>query len=94
METHLLNILEKMFTLVNAPTDNIKEYTQQPNWFLNYQWNKQQENEFVVWLTDYFKQNKEAFKLMSRNLTYNHKNRVKLANEFSWNYGWKNETLS
>jgi hypothetical protein len=87
---YLLDILKEMFSRVNAPVDNIDEFTKQPTWFLTYEWTKEQQDGFVSWLENYLKNNKQTFVTLTRRmLSNNKKNRLKIANEFVWNYGWK-----
>jgi hypothetical protein len=86
---YLLDILKEMLNKVNGNVEDIETFIKQPNWFYTYEWNKEQEQEFVYWLAEYFKENKKVFQILTKGLTNNKKNRLKASNEFTWNYGWK-----
>lgn len=84
------DILPEMFKRVNAPVDDIKEFTKKNNWYWLYSWKKSEEINYIIWLADYFKTNKKAFTIIGKPFLNNNKeNRTKLASGFVSNYGWK-----
>jgi len=55
---HLRIILQKMFE--NTSIEYSDEYVQSDNWYLDYQWTKEQEQEFINWLANYLSENADA----------------------------------
>lgn len=81
-------IFKEMFSRVNAEED-IPTFTEEPAWFLKYSWTKDQEQDFINWLSNHFHKH-PSFKQISAAKLYNNKtNRRKLAESFVWNFGWK-----
>lgn len=88
MDKHLSAIVDEMFTRVGASRKNVnvKRY----GWFLQHAWTRQQEDDFVGWLTDYFMKNEGARKELMGHTVLNSRKRCReAAEEFVWNYGWK-----
>jgi hypothetical protein len=77
-------ILDKMFSYVGIRREDVN--TQKENWYLLYEWTPEQEHDFINWLTNYIKTNKEAKKLFSTPFKNKHK---ECALFFVANYGWK-----
>lgn len=84
------DIYPEMFKRVGASETDLKAFTQINDWYWKYEWTKTEEDEFITWLSDYFKTNKKAFHLIGKSYIKNNKeNRKKLATNFVAIYGWK-----
>ena len=84
---HLQIVLRKMCNMVGADADKIDFKSN--NWFWQYEWTKDQEQEFVKWLTDYLYQNTKARKEIMEYPIKRKAHCRKVAEFFAWNYGWK-----
>lgn len=87
MNKYLKIILLKQCEIVGADYNKID--FKKENWYWDYQWTKEQEQEFKLWLIDYIKNNKEARNELMSIPSVNKKFLEKFANEFIMNYGWK-----
>lgn len=83
---HIKTVLQKMCELVGADYNQI-DFKKQ-GWFLLHTWTNERESEFKTWLTDYFIQNKSAFKEFTQ-IYYSKKNIKRVVEEFTNDYGWK-----
>jgi len=91
LNKELLVILKKMFQMVNLKHSKkfIEEFVTDPDWYCKATWTKEQETEFIRWLTDHFYSNKAARYALLRHPTYPTKRSCrKAAKEFWWQYGW------
>jgi len=85
---YLIRILKEMCKRVSANYDEI-DFTKEL-WFMKYEWSKEEEQSFINWLADYLYKNKEARQVIvfsSYNKTKKYMKKV--AEEFTFNYGWK-----
>lgn len=87
MNKHVIEILKKQCELVGA---NYKDIDfNDDTWFFEYQWTKDQESEFIEWMTDYLSGNKEARRDLM-NVPGKSKSLCKqVAQAFAFNFGWK-----
>jgi len=79
-------ILKKMCEIIGVNHETID--FKQEQWFTSHSWTKEQETEFVDWLTHYIYNNKEA----RLRLSYARKDKAscaQFARLFVLNYGWK-----
>lgn len=84
------DIYQEMFKRVGATETDLKAFTQINDWYCKYVWTKTEEDEFITWLSDYFKTNKKAFHLICKSYVRNNKkNRKKIATILVAIYGWK-----
>ena len=88
MGPHVETILRKMCEMVNA--DYSKIQFNSPNWFMAYTWTIEQEAECIDWIVGYLLKNKEAREeLMTFPRWKTKKHLVTVAQEFTFQYGWK-----
>jgi len=81
---HLDAVLDKMCEIVGA--ENV-DFTAQ-NWYHQHAWTQAQEDEFTDWLVDYLRKRPAQAELMQYPRG-DKKTRVRFADEFCWNFGWK-----
>jgi len=84
---HLQVALRKMCNMVGADPDKIDFKSH--NWFWQYTWTKEQEQEFIQWFADYLYNNTKARQELLHANRKNKKYCRKAAEQFVWNYGWK-----
>ena len=65
---------------------------QEPDWYMKHTWNRDQEKDFCIWLTEYLFKNKEAQESL-----YSRKNMSKeecrqTASAFCCSFGWRGQT--
>ena len=87
MNKYLKTILLKQCKIVKA--DYTKIDFKKENWYWDYQWNRNQEQEFKLWLTDYMKKNKEARNKLMNIPSINKIFLEKFADQFILNYSWR-----
>lgn len=61
------------------------------DWYLTHSWTKQKEEQYIEWLTNELLANKEMFRMFTTHTPRNKKNCRSLAEEFTYNSGWKTE---
>ena len=80
-------VLAKQCEIVGAKYEDIN--FEDDLWFFERQWTKEQESEFIDWLTDHLRTNKEArvaiMKIPSRTKSMC----KRTAEAFAFNFGWK-----
>ena len=81
-------VLKKMCEVVNCDYETFD--FRKDDWFLDYEWDENQEKEFIDWLEKEFENNK-SLKVLVKYISSlrNKKGRKKLAKEFTYQYGWK-----
>ena len=93
---HLKVILREMCRRVKFPLwrkiqlrmDHGWEYFSEDTWFCEYTWSRDEQNSFIDWMANYLDVNNKA----RMDLTFCMKRKKcckKAAEEFVWNYGWK-----
>jgi len=87
MNKHIKIILLKQCKIVGADYNKID--FKKENWYWDYQWNRNQEQEFKLWLTDYMKKNKEARNKLMNIPSINKIFLEKFADQFILNYSWR-----
>ena len=87
MNEYLINILKEMCLRVGAYYDKIDFKSN--DWYLQYFWNEEEEKDFVNWLSDYLYNNTKARNSLVTFPRKNKKETRKVAEEFVWNYGWR-----
>jgi len=80
---HILNMMRKK---VNAPKSAIGDGEL---WFQKYEWNEEDQDEFIDWLTDYLYHNKSARTEIMIYPVKSKKECKKAAILFVLKYGWK-----
>lgn len=89
LEDRLLNkILEKMCSYVGADYKTIDRKYQ---WYLKYEWTKEQEDDFKQWLVKELS-NESLFTYLTGHYRYHVKTKKfkeRIADSFISNYGWK-----
>ena len=84
------DIFPEMFKRVGATETDIKSFINTNDWYHVYEWTKTEEDDFIAWLSEYFKTNKKAFHLIGKSYVRNNKeNRKKLAIICVSLWGWK-----
>lgn len=84
---HLASVLKEMCRRVKAKYDDID--FKSSGWFRQYKWTREQEKSFEGWLTDYLYHSREArWELCERGLYIDKKWCKKVAEEFTFMYGW------
>ena len=78
MTDYIIYMVKEMFNVVGAKDVYTYEYTQQPDWFLQYEWTIDQQNSYIDWL---------VADLRSMKITK--RDSINFASKFVWNYGWK-----
>ena len=58
-------------------------------WFFEYQWTKDQESEFIEWLTNHLQTRKEARAIIMNMPSRNKSMCKRTAEAFAFNFGWK-----
>ena len=76
-----------MCDMVNVKFDEID--FKSSDWYLKHEWSKEQQDEFSEWLQKYLKDGKIAWRELTNMSSSNKKNRKRFANEFIFQYGWK-----
>jgi len=85
MNEHLKVIMTKMCEVVGADYPLID--FQKEGWFLEYQWDIKTEEEYIIWLKQYLRDNKDARKFL---LKHNKISGIDQAvKEFIILYGWQ-----
>lgn len=80
-------ILRKMCELVGAPYEQINFKSH--DWYLQYSWDPETENQFKEWLFLELKSDKDL-RILLGGVDYKKDAYLKkIANQFTWNYGWK-----
>lgn len=87
MNMYLKAILTKMCDMVNVKFDEID--FKGSDWYLKHEWSKEQQDEFSEWLQKYLNDGKIAWRELTNMNSSNKKNRKRFANEFIFQYGWK-----
>ena len=87
----LEEIIKKQCEIVGANYSKIN--FKKKNWFWDYEWTNEQQNEFIEWLTDYMKDNKEARNDLMQRPSSVKKILERFAREFVFNYGWKTKEI-
>ena len=77
-----------MCSYVNADFDKINFNDQENKFFLQYTWTQEQETDFIKWMIDYLRHNKDARKELMQWPSTKMGILRKIANEFVFNYGW------
>ncbi len=85
MGKHTVTILAEMCDRVNVKYKDIN--FKKERWFMEYSWDKEEESDFIKWVTEYLNSNKEArYEIMK--FPRNKRNIKKTAQFFVFNYGW------
>lgn len=79
---HTQIILDKLLEAVNAPKDF--DFSQK-NWYWEYQWSKEQEEDFVKWLAEFLRDKKYVILKTYRGQDAS----IYQARKLVVNYGWK-----
>jgi len=87
MNKYIKTILSKQCKMVGVDYNKID--FKKENWYWDYQWNRNQEQEFKLWLTDYMKKNKEARNKLMNIPSINKIFLEKFADQFILNYSWR-----
>ncbi len=88
MSEELVYVLEKMCSYVNADYNDIN--FDEDDWYFKYEWTKEQETNFINWLTDEIRINNKIRKEISKLRYRPSKKRATLfANYFNMMFGWK-----
>jgi len=92
MPKHIDIILTEMFRRVNA--EFTPDFTKAEAWYYAYEWTREEEQEFVDWLSDYLFHNKEArHEIM--NFPIRNKNKCRnAAMQFNAWFGWRTKPTS
>ena len=85
MRKHTVAILTEMCDRVNTKFEDI-DFNKE-RWFMKHSWNKEEQEDFIKWITKYLTENKEARREMMN--FPDKKNIKKVVKFFVWNYGWK-----
>jgi hypothetical protein len=87
MNNSLNTVLKEMCHRVGADFNKIDFPS--GGWFLEATWTQEEEEDFKKWLADYIYNNKEARKEITSYRTNTKKNARQFAEQFIFNYGWK-----
>jgi hypothetical protein len=87
MKEPLITILKKQCEIVGADFDKVN--FDDELWFFSHQWDKEQEKQFIDWLTDYLHSNRNIMKQLYNISSGDKKFCRKAAEKFAFNYGWK-----
>ncbi len=88
MSEELVYVLEKMCSYVNVDYNDIN--FDENDWYLEYEWTKEQETNFINWLTNEIRINNKIRKGISKLKYRPSKKRATLfANYFNMMFGWK-----
>ena len=87
MDKHVIEILKEQCRIVGADYEKID--FKEDMWFMDHEWTKEQEAEFIQWVTDYLYNNKEARNMLLQHPYKNKTTCKKAAEQFAFNYGWK-----
>jgi len=89
MTKYLKQVMQKMCSYVDADYNKIN--FKEPQWFMKYEWNEGQTNEFKEWMIDLLTNNKEA-RIEIMNNPIKDKKRIEATVDFFiFNFGWKNK---
>jgi len=86
MHPGLEKVLREMCDRVGADFDEM-DFTEK-DWFLKYQWTFDQEEDFIKWLMDQIKEDKNVREIFNGPLKTK-KDRESAARMFVFGYGWK-----
>lgn len=90
-DDHLKSIFRKMCSYVDVSFDDIDATV--PGWYMNESWDKDQEHDFMIWLTNYLYENQDA-QMQLYGVTGMSLNRCRSASSrFCMMYGWTNKDL-
>ena len=85
---HLLKILTEMCNRVGADVNEVDFHAN--DWFWQYTWAGSQQDDFISWLINYLKTNREARKEICRRPSMRSKAHLTMvAESFVFNWGWK-----
>lgn len=84
MHEYIETALKEMCSRVNAKYEDVD--FQENWWFMNYSWTKEQEDDYLKWLTNYLKPIKVRSVFTDFPRIYKED---KVASWFVLNYGWK-----
>jgi hypothetical protein len=87
MSKHLDIILTEMFRRVDA--EYISDLTKTEDWYFDHEWTKEEEYDFINWLSDYLYHNSEARHEIMNFPISNRKQCRKVAELFNAWFGWK-----
>jgi len=87
MNEYLKEILTEMCSRVKIKFEekNLKN----EHWFQKYEWTQKEEKDFVNWLAEYMKNNKEARETLMMFPRKNKRELKQFAEMFCFNYGWR-----
>jgi hypothetical protein len=89
MQELLDEILRKMFSY--SGIDYSREYVKQENWFMNYEWTREQYYDFKYWFT---RKMHDDWKNMKKLMNRAKKKKIdRFVDEFIFTYGWKNKEV-
>jgi hypothetical protein len=87
INVYMKDILQEMFRIVGAEYSD--EFVKKENWFMEYEWDEKQQDEFANWLVNYLKGNREARKhFFGRSVLSNRVLKDSIA-MFLFHCGWK-----
>ena len=84
---YLIQILKRMCSIVGANYDEIDFSI--PGWYTKYEWTKEQEQDFIDWLTEYLYSNTKARRSLMTISRKNKKLARQAAEQFVFMFGWK-----
>jgi hypothetical protein len=88
MNKYLQEIVNEMCRRINVDPFNIDFL--KPDWYFEHTWTQEQAHDFIVWLTEYLYNNKEARKYITGiNSKLSKKKLNSIASNFEAIYGWK-----
>lgn len=88
MSESIIYVLKKMCSYVNVEYEDI-DFTKN-NWYWEYEWTKEEETDFIEWLTNEIKTNNNIRKELSTLPYRPSKKRCNtFANHFNMMFGWK-----
>ena len=85
---YLDEVLTEMHRRVNATYTSVDALNADPEWYTRHEWTRDQEYDFIDWLTDYFRTNDDARESLTTVLSRNKLFCNKAAREFVGSYGW------
>lgn len=90
VQNHIDVIFGKMFEMVNLDYKAVwPEYKDDPQWYWKNEWSAETEEEFIKWLTEYFRGNSGARRAIMRVPLKSKRYCEGAARWFNLQYGWK-----
>lgn len=87
MNAQVKIVLEKQCEIVGARYEDVD--FNDDLWFFSYQWTKDQEYEFIEWLTNHLQTDREARNNIMNIPSRNRRICRQAAQSFAFNFGWK-----